>query len=228
MTRSPTSSPTSWRPSGAAAPSTASRASTRRGGSRSRRVRKHRQDRSGWVRALYDPVVGRALALIHDDPARPWSVEMLARAVGTPRATFSRRFAALTGQSSMAYVTAWRMSVAARLLREEQASLRAVARSVGYDSEFAFARAFKRIVGRPRAATALTPRSPGHPHKQRGRRQGAGDRPINLQSARRLRARRRRRCRAHPGTGLARTTAGACCRPAPAPRSADRTTAAAC
>jgi AraC-like DNA-binding protein len=103
----------------------------------------------GWVRALYDPVVGSALALIHDDPARPWSVNLLARAVGAPRATFTRRFRTLTGQAPMAYVAAWRMSVAARLLREERGSLREVARRVGYDSEFAFARAFKRTTGHP-------------------------------------------------------------------------------
>jgi AraC-like DNA-binding protein len=101
----------------------------------------------GWVRALYDPVVGGALALIHDDPARPWSVDLLARAVGAPRATFTRRFRTLTGQAPMTYVAAWRMSVAARLLREQRGSLREVARRVGYDSEFAFARAFKRTTG---------------------------------------------------------------------------------
>jgi AraC-like DNA-binding protein len=105
------------------------------------------QTSEGWVRALYDPVVGSALALIHDDPARPWSVDLLARAVGAPRATFTRRFRTLTGQSPMAYVAAWRMSVAARLLREQPGSLREIAHRVGYDSEFAFARAFKRTTG---------------------------------------------------------------------------------
>jgi AraC-like DNA-binding protein len=101
----------------------------------------------GWVRALYDPVVGGALALIHDDPAHPWSVDLLARSVGAPRATFTRRFRTLTGQAPMTYVAAWRMSVAARMLREQRGSLREVARRVGYDSEFAFARAFKRATG---------------------------------------------------------------------------------
>ncbi|MCA2213928.1 AraC family transcriptional regulator [Jidongwangia harbinensis] len=101
----------------------------------------------GWVRALHDPVVGGALALIHGEPGRPWSVPALARAVGVSRATFSRRFTMLTGQAPMAYVTAWRMTVAARLLRQERTPLREIARRVGYDSEFAFARAFKRTVG---------------------------------------------------------------------------------
>ncbi|TCO64296.1 AraC family transcriptional regulator [Actinocrispum wychmicini] len=101
----------------------------------------------GWAGALYDPAVGGALALVHADPGRPWSVPLLARAVGVPRATFNRRFTTMTGQSPMAYVTAWRMTVAARILREGRAPLREVAQRVGYDSEFAFARAFKRVVG---------------------------------------------------------------------------------
>lgn len=101
----------------------------------------------GWARALYDPTVGGALALIHQDPARPWTVASLADAVTTPRATFSRRFTALTGQPPMAYVTSWRMTVAASLLRQDRIPLREVARRVGYESEFAFARAFKRAIG---------------------------------------------------------------------------------
>ncbi|HEX6686339.1 MAG TPA: AraC family transcriptional regulator [Candidatus Limnocylindrales bacterium] len=107
----------------------------------------HSKADAGWVRALYDPVVGGALALIHNEPGRPWSVKSLARAVGASRATFSRRFVMLTGQAPMAYVAAWRMTIASRLLREERQPLREIARRVGYDSEFAFARAFKRTVG---------------------------------------------------------------------------------
>lgn len=106
----------------------------------------HNQE-TGWGRALFDPAVGAALALVHDNPADPWTLDTLARAVGMPRATFSRRFAALTRQSPMAYVTAWRMALAARMLREEPATLRQVAQRVGYESEFAFARAFKRTTG---------------------------------------------------------------------------------
>jgi AraC-like DNA-binding protein len=102
---------------------------------------------TGWGRALFDPAVGAALALVHDDPVHPWTLEALARAVGMPRATFSRRFTALTGQSPMAYVTAWRMALAARMLRDEPATLRQIAQHVGYESEFAFARAFKRSTG---------------------------------------------------------------------------------
>jgi AraC-like DNA-binding protein len=104
-------------------------------------------EETGWGRALFDSVVGAALALVHEQPKSPWTLDTLAAAVGTPRATFSRRFVALTGQSPMAYVTAWRMAVAARILREEPATLREIAGRVGYDSEFAFARAFKRATG---------------------------------------------------------------------------------
>jgi AraC-like DNA-binding protein len=106
----------------------------------------HRGD-AGWGRALFDPTVGGALSLIHTDPGREWTLDTLARATGTPRATLTRRFAALTGQSPMAYVTSWRMAVAARMLREGDATLRRIAQEVGYDSEFAFARAFKRTTG---------------------------------------------------------------------------------
>jgi AraC-like DNA-binding protein len=122
----------------------------------------HGRADGGWAAALYDPAVGGALALIHADPARPWTVAMLARAAGVPRATFTRRFTTLTGQPPMAYVTSWRMTVAARILREERGTLREVATRVGYDSEFAFARAFKRTTGHApggyRVAAAMAPR----------------------------------------------------------------------
>jgi AraC-like DNA-binding protein len=91
--------------------------------------------------------VGTALSLIHTDPGRAWTLDTLARATRTPRATLTRRFAALTGQSPMAYLTAWRMSLAARRLRDGDATVRQIAHEVGYDSEFAFARAFKRATG---------------------------------------------------------------------------------
>jgi AraC-like DNA-binding protein len=104
-------------------------------------------DDAGWGRALFDPTVGTALSLIHSDPGRAWTLDMLAHATRTPRATLTRRFAALTGQSPMAYLTAWRMSLAARRLRDGDATVRQIAHEVGYDSEFAFARAFKRATG---------------------------------------------------------------------------------
>jgi len=104
-------------------------------------------DDAGWGRALFDPVVGTALSLIHADPGWGWTLDSLARKAGTPRATLTRRFAALTGQSPMAYLTAWRMTLAAQMLRDETSTLRQIAQRIGYDSEFAFARAFKRTTG---------------------------------------------------------------------------------
>ncbi|MFE3175312.1 AraC family transcriptional regulator [Amycolatopsis sp. NPDC059090] len=116
----------------------------------------------GWAHALHDPAVGPALALLHDDPGKPWTVEALAHAVGFPRARFSRRFTSTTGHTPMEYLGIWRMTVAARLLREGQAPLRQIARKVGYDSEFAFARAFKRVVGHaPGRYRAMHRRSEG-------------------------------------------------------------------
>jgi AraC-like DNA-binding protein len=104
-------------------------------------------DDVGWGRALSDPAIGTALSLVHADPGRAWTLDTLARATGVPRATLTRRFAALTGQSPMSYLAAWRMSLAARRLRDSDATVRQIAREVGYDSEFAFARAFKRATG---------------------------------------------------------------------------------
>jgi len=104
-------------------------------------------DDAGWGRALSDPTVGTALSLIHADPGQTWTLDTLAHATQTPRATLTRRFAALTGQSPIAYLTAWRMCLAARQLRDGEATVRQIAQETGYDSEFAFARAFKRATG---------------------------------------------------------------------------------
>jgi len=102
---------------------------------------------SGWSAALKDAAVAGALHAIHDDPARPWTVPELAALVGQSRATLARRFTALVGQPPMAYLTWWRMTRAARLLRESDAPLSAIARQVGYESPFAFSHAFKRLFG---------------------------------------------------------------------------------
>ncbi|MGW6378520.1 AraC family transcriptional regulator [Rhodococcus sp. NPDC055112] len=101
----------------------------------------------GWAAALADRAVAPALAAIHDDPAAAWSVESLADRAGLSRAAFSRRFTALVGEPPMAYLTRWRMTTAARLLRESDAPLSVVAGRAGYGSEFAFAKAFKREYG---------------------------------------------------------------------------------
>ncbi|MFK8909660.1 AraC family transcriptional regulator [Streptomyces sp. YS-3] len=101
----------------------------------------------GWAAALGDPAVAPALAAIHDDPSAAWTVEALAERAGLSRAAFARRFATLVGEPPMAYLTRWRMTTAARLLRESDAPLTSVAARTGYGSEFAFAKAFKREYG---------------------------------------------------------------------------------
>ena len=102
--------------------------------------------------ALRDPTVGRALQLLHEAPARDWSVEALARAVGTSRSLLAERFKAVLGQPPMRYLTCWRLQLAARLLNDGPAGVATIAAKVGYDSEAAFSRAFKRFVGQPPAA----------------------------------------------------------------------------
>lgn len=100
-----------------------------------------------WYRALADPVVGRALRMMHQDPARPWTVAALAGRTGVSRAALARRFTELVGEPPMAYLTGWRLALAADLLREPEATVASVARRVGYGSPFAFSAAFKRVRG---------------------------------------------------------------------------------
>ncbi|MFI2713333.1 AraC family transcriptional regulator [Micromonospora sp. NPDC018662] len=102
---------------------------------------------TGWAAALNDPATTAALQAIHRDPARPWTVATLAAEAGLSRAPFARRFTTLLGQPPLTYLTWWRMTTAARLLRQSDAPLSAIAGSVGYTSEFAFANAFKRQYG---------------------------------------------------------------------------------
>ncbi|MFB9553939.1 AraC family transcriptional regulator [Streptomyces roseoviridis] len=102
---------------------------------------------TGWSGALSDPAVATALCALHDDPARPWTVEELGALGGLSRAAFARRFTTLVGRPPLAYLTWWRMTTAGRLLRTDDLPLRTVARRSGYSSEFAFAKAFKREYG---------------------------------------------------------------------------------
>jgi AraC-like DNA-binding protein len=104
---------------------------------------------SGWLSALHDPQVGRALAMIHREPAREWRVETLAAAVAMSRSAFAERFSRLVGEAPMQYVTRWRMYLALDALREERATVGEIALRLGYGSEAAFSRAFKRFVGVP-------------------------------------------------------------------------------
>ncbi|WP_084959619.1 AraC family transcriptional regulator [Thermoactinospora rubra] len=100
-----------------------------------------------WYLAFGDPVVGRALRLLHNDPAHPWTVASLAERVGVSRATLARAFTRLVGEPPMSYLTDWRLTLAADLLREPGATVGAVARKVGYATPFALSAAFKRARG---------------------------------------------------------------------------------
>ncbi|GAA3295083.1 AraC family transcriptional regulator [Dactylosporangium vinaceum] len=101
----------------------------------------------GWYRAQSDPVVGPALQLLHHNPGHPWTVAELAAKVGVSRALLARRFGELVGEPPMAYLTGWRLALAADLLLEPDATLDAVARKVGYGGAFALSAAFKRVRG---------------------------------------------------------------------------------
>ncbi|MFJ7208297.1 AraC family transcriptional regulator [Streptomyces sp. NPDC098789] len=100
-----------------------------------------------WYRAQSDPVVGPALRLLHENPAYGWTVEELALKVGVSRASLARRFAEVVGEPPVAYLTGWRLALAADLLREPDATVATVARRVGYSNAFALSTAFKRVRG---------------------------------------------------------------------------------
>jgi len=102
---------------------------------------------SGWLEGLRHPLVGRALGILHDDIAAPWTLQKLASRVGASRSTLAERFARIVGIPPMQYLANWRMQVAANRLLDSSAKVYRVANEVGYDSEAAFSRAFKRIVG---------------------------------------------------------------------------------
>ncbi|MCX4093483.1 AraC family transcriptional regulator [Nocardia sp. alder85J] len=102
---------------------------------------------SGWAAALRDPAIAEALTAIHEHPAAAWTVQSLADHAGLSRAAFARRFAAMVGEPPLAYLTRWRLTIAARLLREDDLTVGTVAQHAGYGSEFAFNKAFKREYG---------------------------------------------------------------------------------
>jgi AraC-like DNA-binding protein len=99
---------------------------------------------AGWLGALRDPQMGQALSLIHEMPSHKWTVEELAGKVAMSRASFARRFTSLVGQPPLAYVTRWRMNLAAKLLRSTTTSAERIASDVGYESATAFGNAFRR------------------------------------------------------------------------------------
>jgi AraC-like DNA-binding protein len=99
---------------------------------------------TGWLAGLRDRYVARVLALFHHDLARPWTIDELGREVGLSRSALGERFTRLVGMAPMHYLTSWRLQVAAQKLRDSSASLAQIAHLVGYESEAAFSRAFKR------------------------------------------------------------------------------------
>jgi AraC-like DNA-binding protein len=106
-----------------------------------------REQAHGWLKGLADPHIGRALALLHRNIRDPWSVEALAREVGLSRSAFVDRFTTLVGLPPIRYLTVWRLQMAKLNLSETQTPIARLAHSVGYESEEAFSRAFKREFG---------------------------------------------------------------------------------
>ena len=104
-------------------------------------------EQQGWLAGMRDPAIGRALSLIHEKPAEAWTLERLSEEAGLSRSSLHERFVHFIGQPPMHYLAQWRMQVASGLLRDTSAKLVAVALDVGYESEAAFSRAFKRVAG---------------------------------------------------------------------------------
>jgi AraC-like DNA-binding protein len=118
-------------------------------------------EETGWLAGARDPEVGRALALLHRDPAKPWTIALLAREIGISRTVLAERFRHYLNEPPMSYLTRWRLLLAARMLKTNNRGVADIAADVGYESEAAFNRAFKRQFNVPparfrRAARAAT------------------------------------------------------------------------
>jgi transcriptional regulator GlxA family with amidase domain len=122
-------------------------------------------EQTGWLAGTRDTAVGRALALLHEKPADAWSLERLSEEAGLSRSSLHERFVHFIGQPPMQYLAQWRMQLASGMLRDTNAKVVEIALEVGYESEAAFSRAFKRIVGVAPGAW------------RRGKRDGEGERP---------------------------------------------------
>jgi AraC-like DNA-binding protein len=104
-------------------------------------------EQTGWLAGMRDPSIGRVLGLLHEKPDAPWTLERLAEEAAMSRSTLAERFVHFMGQPPMQYLTQWRMQVASRLLRDTSSKVIEIALGVGYESEAAFSRAFRRVVG---------------------------------------------------------------------------------
>jgi transcriptional regulator GlxA family with amidase domain len=109
-------------------------------------------EQTGWLAGLRDRVVGKALALMHERPAEPWTLESLAKEAATSRSVLAERFSHFVAQSPMSYLTRWRLALASNLLRSSSMDLSRIAQEVGYGTDTAFSRAFRREFGMPPAA----------------------------------------------------------------------------
>lgn len=117
---------------------------------------------SGWIDALRDPKLGRVIAALHQDPGRAWTIAEMAAEMGSSRSVFAKRFVEVTGVTPQRYVTALRMRLAEQWFRRDNVPVDKVARTLGFGSQAAFARAFKRITGEPPGKTrAAGKRLPG-------------------------------------------------------------------
>ncbi len=116
-------------------------------------VRRHMEsmpaERAGWLAGLRDPFVGRALSLMHGSPAHDWTIGELGKKVGLSRSVLAERFTDLLGMPPMQYLASWRMQIAASMLGDASANIASIAEEIGYESEAAFSRAFKKLVGVP-------------------------------------------------------------------------------
>ena len=110
------------------------------------------QNQGGWLAGLNDPHVGKALRALHTNPEHDWTVDELAREAAVSRSVLAQRFAELVGETPMRYLANWRMQLAKQMMRDGAPNIQDVATRVGYDSEAAFNRAFKRSTGSPPAA----------------------------------------------------------------------------
>jgi AraC-like DNA-binding protein len=117
-------------------------------------------EHTGWLSGLRDRAVGKCLALMHETPAHPWTVDSLAREVGTSRSVLAERFTHFVGQAPMQYLGRWRMALATNYLRRSALNLARIAEEVGYETEATFSRAFRREFGVPPATWRRTHGSP--------------------------------------------------------------------
>jgi transcriptional regulator GlxA family with amidase domain len=109
------------------------------------------REQTGWLAGVRDPQVGKALALLHRQPAHPWTVATVAKEVGISRSVLAERFRRYLSETPMAYLTRWRLQLGAQMLKSTSSSVAQIAAEVGYEAEPSFNRAFKREFGLPPA-----------------------------------------------------------------------------